>query len=175
MGTALLISGAPGSGKTTLIRAIITALPGRVGGFLTEEIREGPDRVGFRVTALDGRTGILAHVKGLRGPKVGRYTVDVPVFEAVGVEALEAATQHADLIVVDEIGKMELCSPRFVAALEAALDARVPFLGTILQAPHPFADALKQRPSVELYRLTERNRGDLQDALFARLQAEVAR
>ncbi len=174
MGTALLISGAPGSGKTTLIRAVIAALPGRIGGFLTEEIREGAERVGFRVTALDGRTGVLAHVKGLRGPKVGRYTVDVPVFEAVGVEALEAATRQADLIVVDEIGKMELCSPRFAAALEAALDARVPLLGTILQAPHPFTDAIKRRGNVELYHLTERNRGDLQDALVARLHTEVA-
>ncbi len=173
MGTALLISGAPGSGKTTLIRAVIAALPGRIGGFLTEEIREGSERVGFRVTALDGRTGVLAHVKGLRGPKVGRYSVDVPVFEAVGVEALEAATRQADLIVVDEIGKMELCSPRFATALEAALAGRAPLLGTILQAPHPFADAIKRRANLDLYRLTERNRGDLQDALVARLRSEV--
>jgi nucleoside-triphosphatase THEP1 len=104
---------------------------------------------------------------------VGRYQVDVPAFETVGVTALEAATREADLIVVDEIGKMELWSPRFVQALEAALASPKPILGTILQAPHPWADALKRRPRVELYRLTGRNREDLKDALLARLRTEV--
>lgn len=173
MGTALLITGAPGSGKTTVIRAVIAELPARAGGFVTEEIRQGGQRVGFQVSALDGRVGILAHVTAVKGPRVGRYQVDVPAFEAVGVAALEAAVGQADLIVVDEIGKMELCSPRFVPALEAALHSKKPLLGTILQAPHPWLDALKRRPTVELYRLTERNREDLKDALLARLRTEV--
>ena len=173
MGTALLITGAPGSGKTTLIRAVVAESALKAGGFVTEEIREGGERVGFRVSSLDGRVGILAHIRAVKGPRVGRYHVDVPAFEAVGVSALEAATAEADLIVVDEIGKMELCSPRNVQALEAALASRKPILGTVLQAPHPWIDGLKQRPRVELYRLTERNREDLKDALLARLQSEV--
>jgi nucleoside-triphosphatase THEP1 len=173
MGNALLITGAPGSGKTTLIRNVIAELPRSAGGFFTDEIREGEERVGFRVSALDGRTGILAHVKASQGPRVGRYRVDVASFEAVGVDALEAATRTADLIVVDEIGKMELCSPRFVAALEAALQSRKPILGTILQASHPWTDALKRRAAVDLYRLTGRNREHLKDALLARLLTEV--
>jgi nucleoside-triphosphatase len=173
MGTALLITGAPGSGKTTLIRAMVAELPGRAGGFFTEEIREGEARVGFRVSTLDGRTGILAHVKSVQGPRVGRYRVDVASFEAVGVDALEEATRTADLVVVDEIGKMELCSPRFISALEAALQSPKPLLGTILLASHPWTDALKRRPAVDLYRLTERNREHLKDALLARLSTEV--
>ncbi|HYL80544.1 MAG TPA: nucleoside-triphosphatase, partial [Candidatus Acidoferrum sp.] len=116
MASAVLITGAPGSGKTTLIRGVVAELPGRAGGFFTEEIREGEARVGFRVSALDGRTGILAHVKSVLGPKVGRYRVDVASFEAVGVDALEAATRESDLGVVAEIGKMELCSSRFITA-----------------------------------------------------------
>lgn len=173
MGTALLITGAPGAGKTTLIRAVVAELPLKAAGFFTEEIREGGQRVGFRVSSLDGRAGLLAHARGVKGPRVGRYHVDVPAFEAVGVAALEAATAGADLIVVDEIGKMELCSPRFVPALEAALASPKPILGTILQAPHPWVDGLRRRPTVELYRLTERNREDLKDALLARLRSEV--
>ncbi len=173
MGSALLITGPPGAGKTTVIRAVIAELPFRAGGFVTEEVRQDGERVGFRVSALDGRVGILAHLTTVRGPRVGRYQVDVPTFEDVGVQALERAIDEADLIVVDEIGKMELCSPRFVPALEAALASRKPILGTILQASHPWTDGLKRRPTVELYRLTQRNREDLKDALLARLRTEV--
>jgi nucleoside-triphosphatase len=173
MGTALLITGAPGSGKTSLIRAVLAELSAKAGGFITEEIREDEERVGFRVSALNGRAGTLAHTRGVKGPRVGRYHVDVAAFEAVGVTALEDATREADVIVVDEIGKMELWSPRFVHALEAALASPKPILGTILQAPHPWTDALKRRPGVELYRLSRRNREDLKDALLTRLQTEV--
>lgn len=173
MGTALLITGAPGAGKTTLIRAVVAESPLKAAGFVTEEIREGKERVGFRLSTLDGRVGLLAHATAVEGPRVGRYHVDVPAFEAVGVAALLRATAEAELIVVDEIGKMELCSPRFVPALEAALASRKPILGTVLQAPHPWIDGLRRRPSVELYRLTARNREDLKDALLARLRSEV--
>lgn len=173
MGTALLITGAPGSGKTSLIRAVLAELSVKAGGFVTEEIREGKERVGFLVSALDGRAGTLAHTRRITGPRVGRYHVDVAAFEAIGVAALEEATREADVIVVDEVGKMELCSPRFVHALEGALASPKPILGTILQAPHPWTDALKRRPRVELYRLSVRNREDLKDALLTRLRTEV--
>ena len=173
MGTALLVSGPPGSGKTTLIRAVLAQLPVRAGGFLTEEIREGGERSGFRLSALDGRSGVLAAARGGGGPQVGRYRVDVAILEAIGVVALEQATAGADLIVVDEIGKMELCSPRFLPALEAALASGRPFLGSILHTPHPVTDAIKRRPDVELYRLSVRNRNDLAEAIVARLQTEL--
>jgi len=173
MGTALLVSGPPGSGKTTLIRTVLGQLPVRAGGFLTEEIREGGERIAFRVTALDGRSGILAAARASAGPQVGRYRVDVPTFEAVGIAALEAATGAADLIVVDEIGKIKFCSPRFLPALETALASAKPLLGSILHAPHPVTDTIKRRPEVELYRLSVRNRNDLAEAIVARLQAEL--
>jgi nucleoside-triphosphatase len=173
MGTTLLITGAPGTGKTTLVRAVIAQAHLKAGGFLTEEIREGGARVGFRLGTLDGRVGILAHAMRVRGPRVGRYHVDLSVLEALGITSLDAATAEADVIVVDEIGKMELCSPLFIPAVEAALASRKPVLGTIMQAPHPWVDGLKRRSKIELYRLTQRNRQDLEDALVARLQCEV--
>ena len=175
MGTALLVTGAPGTGKTTLVRTVVDAFPGRTGGFFTDEIREAGARVGFRVCSLAGAVAVLAHVRAVHGPRVGRYRVDVPAFDGVGVSALETAIREADVIVVDEIGKMELCSQRFRDALEAALRSPKPVLGTILQSRHPWIDSLKRRPNVELYGLSERSRAGLRDALTARLRMEVPR
>jgi nucleoside-triphosphatase len=74
---------------------------------------------------------------------------------------------------MDDIGKLELRSPRFVSALEAALQSRKPILGSILQASHPWTDALKRRAAVDLYRLTAQNCEHLKDAILARLLTEV--
>src|SRR5262245_9707116 len=59
----VLLTGAPGSGKTTLVREVVRELdPSRVAGFTTEEIREGGERLGFRVRLLhEEAVGCLAH------------------------------------------------------------------------------------------------------------------
>lgn len=142
MATALLLTGPPGVGKTTLLRQLLGSLEVPADGFFTAELREGARRVGFTIEDLSGRRAVLAReAEGptARGrPRVGRYGVDVAALEAVGVAALERAVNRVPLVVIDEIGKMEACSPRFRAAVERALDAPgAVIVGTIAQAAHP--------------------------------------
>ncbi|KKM17580.1 hypothetical protein LCGC14_1674370 [marine sediment metagenome] len=143
-------------------------------GFYTEEIRSAGRREGFALVTLDGRRTTLASVR-IRSPhRVSRYGVDVEALEAVGVAALEATGEAAKLVVIDEIGKMELFSSRFREAVLRALESGRPVLASIMLPSHPFADALKARPDVRLIHLTpesrERALGEVVAALRAMLR-----
>ncbi len=169
---ALLITGRPGVGKTTLVRDIVRALGRPAAGFYTRETR-GPDgrRTGFEVVTLDGQTATLARVGLSSAHRIGRYGVDVAALERVGVRAIEGALQGRRLAVIDEIGRMELLSPAFQRAVIELFRLHRPLLATIMLAPHPFADELKRQPDALLFALTESNREELRGAVEAHLRA----
>ena len=171
----VLVTGRPGSGKTTLVRSVLEALDAPASGFYTRELR-GPDgrRAGFEIVTLDGETAVLAHVD-FGGPRVGRYGVDVAALERIAVPAIERGIEAGVLIVVDEIGKMELLSNVFQRALIEALRRHSLLFGTIMQASHPFADELKAQPDTVLLELTESNREDVRGLAEAQLLAALGR
>jgi len=158
MRTVLLLTGHPGTGKTTLIKEALGRARVRAAGFFTEEIRAGETRQGFRITTLDGQKAVLAHV-GVSSPyHVSKYRVDTDALDRVGVSALRRAVQEFDLIVVDEIGKMELLSSKFREAVMQAVNSNKKVLGTIMLNSHPFADKIKRSPEVETLLVTRDNR-----------------
>lgn len=163
MGKTLLLTGDPGIGKTTLIRQTVEALGDRAGGFYTQEIAGPGGRKGFQLITLDGQTAVLSH-KDLRGPKVpqvGRYGVDLAVLERVGVTALQQAAAAGQIVIVDEIGKMELLSPRFRQALMELILGPAVILGTIIAKPHPEGDAFKRLAPVTIWEVNYRTRDTL--------------
>jgi nucleoside-triphosphatase len=166
----VLIEARPGAGKTTVAERLgerlrAAGLP--IAGFVTEEIREGRARVGFRVESFAGERGVLAHVSLSGPPRVGKYGVDLEAFERVALPALEPPTGGAT--VIDELGKMELASAPFRDAVTALFTADVPIVATVHAFRHPFTDELKRRAGVELIRLSKANRDELPDALAERL------
>ena len=153
-----LLTGRPGVGKTTVVEEVVRLLPGEVGGFLTGEIRERGTRQGFSVTSIEGQSAVMAHVDFRSSVRVGKYGVDVSAFERIALPALRDAVQRKRIMVIDEIGKMELASPKFCEAVRAALSSGKFVVATIMQHRHPIADEIKARPDVEVIEITIQNR-----------------
>jgi nucleoside-triphosphatase THEP1 len=83
--------------------------------------------------------------------------VDITNLDNIGVAAINRALKESDLIVIDEIGKMELFSPRFMEAVLKAIDSSKKVLGTIMLNLHPFADDIKRNLNVNVIELTRAN------------------
>jgi nucleoside-triphosphatase len=165
----LLVTGTPGIGKTTVIRKVVERLrPRPMSGFYTEETRKGAQRTGFRVVTLDGETGPLATVgKGGR-PHVGRYRVDVDGFEEAALESLQLRPD-IELYVVDEIGKMEGYSDRFIESMKRLLASKVPVIASVALHGAGFIDEVKSHSRAELIHVTQKNRDELPKQLASRL------
>jgi len=166
----LLVTGRPGVGKTTLIRGVAgRPIAEKAAGFFTQEMREGGKRTGFKIETLNGAVGTLASVSVGSGPRVGRYRVNLDDLESVGVASIEKGLEGCDLIVIDEIGKMELFSNRFRDVVERAFDSRIRVLATIRMDPGRFTERLTSRKDTEVLLLTEANR----DSVFKKVLSFV--
>jgi nucleoside-triphosphatase len=169
----ILLTGPPRVGKTTLVHRLAHDLAARgvaVGGFVTREIREEDQRVGFTVEEIGGGAhALLAHVARSEGPRVGRYRVDVPAFEGLALPAIERAMQRGGVAIIDELGQMELFSPAFIHSFTQLLGQAIPLVATIHARQHPVSDAIKKRPGIELLEVDRGNAGDLLARLISRL------
>lgn len=169
MGRSLLLTGHPGIGKTTIIRKVIEALGNRAGGFYTEEITGPGGRHGIKLITLSGREGTLAHkdLKAQRYPRVGRYGVDTDVLDSVGVRALEKAIQRNRIVIVDQIGLMELYSRKFLEVLMGGFLGGAHIIGTIMTKSHPEADVFRYLSQVEIWEIDHRNRDTMHKHVLA--------
>ena len=161
-----LITGKPGVGKTTLVRNIIAQMQSvPMAGFYTTEIRSKGYRTGFELRGLNGDRRILAHVRLESRHRVGKYGVDTPGFENF-LENLDLLHPHVELIVIDEIGKMELFSNRFKTLVLDVLNTNKSLLATIALQGKGFIQEIKQRPDVCLIEVTHNNRDRLLAAII---------
>jgi len=176
MTSRIFLTGRPGIGKTTVVLETIKLLSRsgiRIGGMVSFEVRESGVRVGFRVKDIStGLEGWLAHVSFTSGPRIGRYRVSIEEFESVGVKAiLDALNDDSiEVVVVDEIGPMELLSRRFRDTIYRLLDSNKNILGTIhYRCEDPLARRIRSMSGVEVLEVTFDNRNKLPSALYDRL------
>jgi nucleoside-triphosphatase THEP1 len=133
MALKILLTGAPRSGKSTMAGSVIQKLRARgvrICGIMSPEVRNGA-RTGFKIIDLaSGAERLMSSVRLSSPHRVGKYGVDVGAIDEI-THVFTRSIFEADLLVIDEIGKMELFSPRFRAAVEAAFAAEKPLLAVV--------------------------------------------
>jgi len=161
----IAVTGRPGIGKTTLCMKVFKSLDG-VEGFVTLEVRERSRRIGFKLHDLkSGKELWLAKV-GEGYPKVGKYVV---FLKSIDRFAERLKSYDGKLVIVDEVGPMELKSERFVRAMEELIESPKNLLVTVhYKSRHPLVERIKRE--FELYVIDERNRDEVAREIIRRFR-----
>src|SRR6059036_1054693 len=170
MGEALKIgiTGLPGPGKTYCLLKVIEMLEGdglKVGGMITEPIVKKNRREGFYVMDWAMKERRVFASKDIDSKvMVGRF----------GVGALKHATEITDVIVIDEVGKMEVESPNFIAAVKEALDADKPLILTLhKKSRNPLLQDIRRRDDLRILEVTQVNRNLLPYKILKLIKGEI--
>lgn len=163
----IFLTGAPSSGKTTVIKKVIEGLDYATNGFYTEEERVNGKRVGFLIKTLDGRRGYLAHQDIKSDFHIRRYGISIENIENIAVPSITPI--KSNIIILDEIGKMECFSKAFKQATTNALDASNIVIGTITFGGDDFILEVKNREDIEINEVTLDNRNSLPDLILRKI------
>lgn len=169
----VVLTGEPGIGKTTLVKKVAGVLKDRALGFWTEEVRDPKSgrRTGFKVVSTEGQSVLFASKTFTSKHLVGSYGVNVQRFEQVALPLLERALREDKVIVVDEVGKMELFSKAFKELLRRLVyDPRKRMLLTIpIRDVDPLVAEIRRLRGAVVLQVDKGNREDLPQDLLSLL------
>ncbi|MFX1410740.1 MAG: NTPase [Promethearchaeota archaeon] len=163
MNRKILITGPPRSGKSTLIVKLIEHFHNRnykIHGFLTPEVRKDDNRIGFDFESIKtNEIGKLARIGNYKTKyKLGRYCIFIEEFDKLISKLEDIDPKVVDIIIIDEIGKMELFSKNFQNLIKKFFHSDIKIIATIGQRiQHPLKDYLLKIPEVVLFTLTRQN------------------
>ena len=156
----ILITGLPKSGKTTLLRQIIKPYQYKVG-FVTNEVRENGERIGFEIENQRGDKAMLASINFKNRYKVGKYCVNISNLNKIISTVL--AYNPDDLLYLDEIGQMEIYSDRFKRLTWRYLLSDNICVATLSKVyHHDFVESVKLAAEAIIVEITEANRDQQQ-------------
>ncbi|MFB6357265.1 MAG: nucleoside-triphosphatase [bacterium] len=164
----VLLTGEPGIGKTTVCRMVLDYTETNVEGFVTEELRDNGERVGFLVQFQNGSSKVLSHVE-YDDPSVGKYGVDRKTMDWVVEQLYQILERQPEGLVIDEIGKMELIHDDFPKVVSEALKSPVDTLATVPTSGPDFVEEIKTREDSSLFELTEENRDEVPETVVRKL------
>lgn len=168
------VTGPPGIGKTTVLVKAAETLEKKgykLGGMLTREVRENGMRMGFEIIDYETKKrGWLAHVHQPSGPQIGKYRVNLMDLESIGASAIQNAVTRAEIIVIDEVGPMELHSAAFKEAVNKALESGKLIIGVIHERAHDsLKEIIKKNKNAEIIQVTYANREQLHNDLIEKV------
>ncbi|MCG3216459.1 MAG: hypothetical protein KAS63_07045 [Candidatus Heimdallarchaeota archaeon] len=163
----ILVTGLPRVGKTTLLVNIISEMDKKVVGFVTKEVKENNMRIGFEIESFSGHKLMLASKKNRNSiHRIANYGVFVENIDTiVGHLLLELQKNEYDLIVIDEIGKMELFSKKFISFVEESLNKKK-VLGSIMLKNNDFSRKIKERSDTIVFEITINNRDKIRKRIM---------
>jgi len=160
------ITGLPGSGKTYALLRVIEMLKDEeltIGGMIDEPLTDGRRRTGFSVrNILTGESQVFASAEIESKIMIGKIGVDLAKFEQIGIAAIRTACEQCDIIVIDEVGKVEVESQAFIDAVKEALDINKPMILTLhKKSRNPLLQDIRRRDDVRVLEVTPTNRNIL--------------
>jgi nucleoside-triphosphatase len=169
----LLLTGNPGIGKTTLLCRVAEQVRElSISGFYTQELRVSGQRTGFRLVTFAGKEGIIAHIDFDQRWQVGKYGVDVPTIDRFAASTL-ALDEAVDIYLVDEIGKMECLSNRFIDHMRLLLSSDKLVIATLSKKGGGLIAQAKQWPNSEVWQVNKANRDALVSQVISWLKERV--
>lgn len=165
----ILITGKPGTGKSTLALWLIEHLGQPWAGYQTVKAEDTPAGPLYVMKQVPG--GACAPISrqaagGIRG---------IPeTFEVLGTQWVQAAVDGpCPVIVLDEIGRFEGQCEGFLAAIHGALDSPKLVIAVLKKEEHPHLRQLREREDSFLFDLDELSRLDARERLLSLLRAET--
>lgn len=145
----------------------------KAGGFYTRELRRAGRRTGFEIVTLTDQRDMLAtklrEIAFTRAAPFGQYRVNLAAIDNLAVPAVRQAQRQKQIVVLDEIGPMEILSEVFCQAVLEILTSPVLVIGTIVQRSQPFADRVKGHGRVTVKEVTPDNRDRLPESICTEL------
>lgn len=167
----ILLTGVPGVGKSTLLKAILNACLCKKTGFITEEILDqNRKRIGFEVLTSKGNQTIIATVDNNPGQRLGKYRIMTEEFDELIHNIYTFGDD--DLLYIDEIGPMQIYAKNFSELVQRYLDSENFVIATIkknqvgkegFEFIDDYISQIKNRPDVQLIEVTLENRSYLYD------------
>ncbi|MEM0141413.1 MAG: NTPase [Thermoplasmatales archaeon] len=179
MKVKISLAGLPGVGKTqTLVKTIdILEREGNtVGGILTEKVMENKEQVGLMVLDWHSKNSIVFAHKSINSRiRIGKFGVDLKAFDQVAIPALEWARENADVIIIDEVGKIEQESKPYTELVKDILELDKMMILTLhKKGRNPLLQEVKKRDDVRNLEVTQINRTLLPYKIAQLLKGEEA-